>query len=826
MKKVFKKGICLFLALLMLTSGISVFAFDTAAANSSPRIFIIGDSTACSYEEWDGSLRTGWGEALQNFLTDPKMIVNAASSGASARSFYDREFNWNPVKARLNKGDYLLIQFGINDSSNENSRYSDPAKKVEEHDPENEIYSFKWYLAQYIDYAFDIGANPVLVTSVENRLDGKKDNEKDSDLYEYVMAIKELAKAYADEGKEVPVIDVWSRVRSAIKAMEAEQENSSAMWYVDSVDGEGENDNTHLVEKGAMEVARIFANEIKTSTANSAQNLASYLVNNVDSVTTHTDIIGVNENFEDYTISDDSNVRLGVPFKINKGDSDYPDKYVQIVKENEQNNMLKLSYGATAGIYMLRYPLPVEATSGYYKLKYRFYAEPKATDSATASVITFTTYVGEYAANTRYGKKNVNGVSNTLVPGQWYDVEYYANLTEGNLRILFEDEDLKSAGWSMSKSIKSVQIGFGSNISNTTSGAGENAILYLDDIEFGEITEEDYNIALDIMPSVTLPEGITAQENFEQYSVPGTTIGTTLWGWSSYNTDANTPITYETEPGNPANKVARFESKLNRTNTHRTLKYDLPSVLEDGVYSVKFRLRSGDDDSNTFWLSVLDTQASKNRHYIAFRLFGNEVAMVSRADGENDIVSAEYDFNLTDWFDIEVVYDLTAVDAAYATVYVNGTKVLNNVLVGGATSELNNGTINSIQFQISNAYNATQISSTGTAEDGVFAAFLLDDIVIKQTSIVTGVTAAEGNLSTISAYFDKAPSTAPKFVAAVYDGRALKDVAFANATAMVGTQSATLSKQLSVESGNTVKVYYWDMTNLIPCIKMFETDIQ
>ncbi|MBR2883646.1 MAG: hypothetical protein IKB93_02530, partial [Clostridia bacterium] len=138
----------------------------------------------------------------------------------------------------------------------------------------------------------------------------------------------------------------------------------------------------------------------------------------------------------------------------------------------------------------------------------------------------------------------------------------------------------------------------------------------------------------------------------------------------------------------------------------------------------------------------------------------------------------------------------------------------------------NDGTISSVCFQLPADGAATVIADGDTPADGIYASFLLDDIVIKQTSIVTGVTAAEGKVSGVSAYFDKAPSTSPKFVAAVYDGRALKDVAFANAIATAGSQSVTLSKSLSVTSGNTVKVYYWDMTKLIPCIKMFETTIE
>lgn len=821
MKKVFKKGISLFLALLMLTSGISVFASDTAAANSSPRIFIIGDSTACSYAS--DSDRTGWGEALQKFLTDPKMIVNAASSGDSSHSFYDEEWNWNTVKARLKKGDYLLIQFGHNDSAQSGeddegntitdlSRYSNPELSSSLAPPtelstSTDDYSYKWYLKQYIEYANSVGAYPILVTSVERRGHNTY-SEENSSLYKYVTAMEELSQ---QEYPTVPVIDVWRGVRAGY----AED------WYV--------SDGTHLAEKGAMEVARIFANGIKASSVASAQSLANYLVSDIDAVTTHTDIIDINEDFEDYTVQSEGNLFPGKPLNstvtaVTNG------KYAYIVAENETNNVVKLANGTTGGVYTISWKFPYVLSSGYYKLKYRF-----KSNGITENMV-FATTIGTYAANTRYAKNSINksggdnlstyGIS--LKDGEWVEVEYYIDPAKGNLDIFCEGNDLGAGadGKSTLKNLAIVSIGFPS------SGAGTNAELYLDDIEFGEISEQEYNLTMGNIPVIDPPEGITAIEDFE-YAKAGTAIGTTHYGWKRESSASTVPMTYVTDPENENNLVANIKSTVSKINANRTLAYTLTNALSDYAYSVKFRLYADDADSNEFWISVMDTDSDgsenadkSSRHYIGFRMNTDYVTMYSTNDGiTNSEAAANYDFNLNTWYDIEVVYDLTPELTINASVYINGERLINRARVGGGANYTNDGTITSFQFQIPSDTRA-HVLGDAVASDGIYASFLLDDIVIKQTSIVTGVTAAEGKLSTISAYFDKAPSTAPKFVAAVYDGRALKDVAFANATAMVGTQSATLSKQLSVESGNTVKVYYWDMTNLIPCIKMFETDIQ
>ncbi|MBQ2889144.1 MAG: hypothetical protein IJE41_01695, partial [Clostridia bacterium] len=420
MKKVFKKGIALFLSLLMLTSGIGAFAADTTAANAStPHVFVIGDSTACSYGS--DSERTGWGEALQNFLTDPKMVVNAASSGDSSHSFYDEEWNWNTVKARLKKGDYLLIQFGHNDSAQSGtddegntitdlSRYSNPELPSDVAPPaelstDTNAYSYKWYLKQYIEYANSVGAYPILVTSVERKGHAAYTDETDSSLYKYVTAMEQLSEK---EFPTVPVIDVWRGVRAGYA------EN----WYV--------SDGTHLAEKGAMEVARIFANKLKAATEyTSAQSLAGYLVNDIDAVTTHTDVLGIDEDFEDYTVPAEGNLFPGKPLDStidNKTDSTYG----YVMEENDDNNMLKIV--ASSSAYTVNWSLPDKLTSGYYKLSYRF-----KSDKTESSSMEFVTTIGTYGATTRYSKNSINksnadnltacGVN--LLDGEWAEVEYY-----------------------------------------------------------------------------------------------------------------------------------------------------------------------------------------------------------------------------------------------------------------------------------------------------------------------------------------------------------------------------------------------------------------
>lgn len=91
-----------------------------------PHIFLIGDSTVCdyypikNYNPQPGTVRTGWGQLLGGFL-DPNFVVvkNMAASGTYARQYY--EAGWfDGVINQAKEGDYIFIQYGINDRTYDN----------------------------------------------------------------------------------------------------------------------------------------------------------------------------------------------------------------------------------------------------------------------------------------------------------------------------------------------------------------------------------------------------------------------------------------------------------------------------------------------------------------------------------------------------------------------------------------------------------------------------------------------------------------------------------------------------------------------------------
>ncbi len=140
-------------------------------------LFIVGDSTVRSAGrngQW------GWGERLAPWFDPAEVAVaNHAIAGRSSRSFL-REGRWADVRARLQPGDTVLIQFGHNDRG----RIGDPAAKqrgvlpgigddtVAERLPDGtweQVRSFGAYLAQFLREARGAGAVPVVVSPVPHK---------------------------------------------------------------------------------------------------------------------------------------------------------------------------------------------------------------------------------------------------------------------------------------------------------------------------------------------------------------------------------------------------------------------------------------------------------------------------------------------------------------------------------------------------------------------------------------------------------------------------------------------------------------------------------
>ena len=130
---------------------ISVLLFRVADAQIT--VYLAGDST-CANKAGDKRPETGWGEMLQQYFDPARVkIVNEAQNGRSTKSFID-EGRWKSIVDRLNKGDYVFIQFGHNDEKKDKPTiYASPE-------------DYKANLIKFIMETRARGATPVLMTPV------------------------------------------------------------------------------------------------------------------------------------------------------------------------------------------------------------------------------------------------------------------------------------------------------------------------------------------------------------------------------------------------------------------------------------------------------------------------------------------------------------------------------------------------------------------------------------------------------------------------------------------------------------------------------------
>lgn len=150
-----------------------------------PTIYLIGDSTVD-----DGSGNKGlwgWGKFLPQFFDNSKIsIKNYAQGGTSARTFltggiWDKKINkrgmWDTVSTKLQKGDFLIIQFGLNDQGSIDDTLRargtlkgtgpDSVKIFNKVIGKEEIvYTFGYYLREFIRYAKAKEVKVVICSSV------------------------------------------------------------------------------------------------------------------------------------------------------------------------------------------------------------------------------------------------------------------------------------------------------------------------------------------------------------------------------------------------------------------------------------------------------------------------------------------------------------------------------------------------------------------------------------------------------------------------------------------------------------------------------------
>ena len=230
-----------------------------------PVLYLIGDSTV---EDGSGNKGLwGWGKFLPSFFDTSRITFrNYAQGGTSARNFktngiWNKNINkrgmWDTVYSKLKKGDYLLIQFGLNDQGPiaDTSRargtlkgtgpdsvliYNAVTKQQEV------VHTFGWYIRRYVRLAKAKGVTVIVCSSIP------KNDWKDGKLLRDELGFASWALQVAKE-EGAYQIDLNNKVADVY---DAEGQDSVTVKYHIA------EDHVHTVSAGAILNARLVSKGI------------------------------------------------------------------------------------------------------------------------------------------------------------------------------------------------------------------------------------------------------------------------------------------------------------------------------------------------------------------------------------------------------------------------------------------------------------------------------------------------------------------------------------------------------------------------------------
>lgn len=217
-------------------------------------IFMIGDSTMANKSIEKENIERGWGQMLPYFLTDDVVVDNRAMNGRSSLSFIN-EGRWDAILAKLQKGDYVFIQFGHNDEKSAKELHTEPGGTFDDN------------LRRFVREARNKGAYPILFNSIVRRnfpppgeIEHKGKYEKEGNVLvdthgEYLESPRRVAKEMS-----VPFVDLNKLTHDLVTSMGVEKSKSLFMWVPAGkyeFCPKGRVDNTHLNIYGGKVVANI-----------------------------------------------------------------------------------------------------------------------------------------------------------------------------------------------------------------------------------------------------------------------------------------------------------------------------------------------------------------------------------------------------------------------------------------------------------------------------------------------------------------------------------------------------------------------------------------
>jgi len=209
---------------------------------------MVGDSTMADKKDPANNPERGWGMVLPELFNEQVTVVNFAVNGRSTRSFID-EGRWDTIVRRLAPGDYVIIQFGHNDS-----KFKDPSRYT------NPWSAYRRNLERFVIETRARNAHPIICSPIVRR----KFNEYGT-LEDTHGAYPFVARMVAGE-MGVPFLDLQQKTEEWLITLGPED---SKAYFMHLEPGqwdrfpEGRKDDTHLQQEGAYVVSVFAAEELR-----------------------------------------------------------------------------------------------------------------------------------------------------------------------------------------------------------------------------------------------------------------------------------------------------------------------------------------------------------------------------------------------------------------------------------------------------------------------------------------------------------------------------------------------------------------------------------
>lgn len=206
-------------------------ALEIKKVDDATTIFVLGDSTVTDQPSGPGA---SWGQMFPRWFKPEVVVANHAESGETLKGFL-KENRWAKVLDSMKPGDFVIIEFGTNDSKKSGPQNIYPNQDFSEtYAPADTTY--KELLKQFVADARKKGAFPIIVSPSAHR-----GETTSSSLGAYEDAAAATAKEVG-----VPFIDLNAMGRDLNVALGPD---STRMY----------GDQTHHVEYGAYMMSKCIA---------------------------------------------------------------------------------------------------------------------------------------------------------------------------------------------------------------------------------------------------------------------------------------------------------------------------------------------------------------------------------------------------------------------------------------------------------------------------------------------------------------------------------------------------------------------------------------